>query len=618
VGGNRRLPAAEAGTGWIKGLQSNYAERGSRGLPLERIYRQLFNPEWYLQGYAKLYRNAGATTRGATDDTIDGMSLDRIQNLIEQLRSERYRWTPARRQHIPKPKGGTRPLSIPIWSDKLLQEVMRTLLEAYYEPQFRNSSHGFRPRRGCHTALYRVRTWTGTVWFIEGDISKCFDRIDHATLLAILREKIHDERFLGLINSLLRAGYLEDWKVRDSPNGTPQGGVISPLLSNVYLDRLDSFVEDELIPAYSRGRMRRMNPEYQRLRRQLRAARQHGDQSRVDALLLARREMPSGDAYDEGFRRLRYVRYADDFLLGFIGPKQEAVEIRDRLGQFLKDRLHLDLSLEKTLITHRSEKARFLGYEVTVTRANNLLDKNGQRQTNGVVALLMPADAVTGIRRSYSRKGKAAHRCDLLNDTDFSIVSRYQAMLRGVYNYYCLAVNVSLRMDQVQWVLQTSLLKTLAAKHKSCVRGEFHRLRSRTEDGRCLLRVEVPREGKASIVAEFGGIPFERQVKPLHGVEVSYDYLWHYHAGKSSELITRLLAGCCELCKATEDIQVHHIRKLADLSRPGRRPPEEWKVVMSSRKRKTLVVCGRCHAAIHAGKYDGISLRSLLPESRVR
>ena len=209
-------------------LLAIYQGRGSRGLPLERVYRQLFNLEWYLRAYGKIYRNAGATTRGATEDSIDGMSMERIRRLIELLRDEKFRWTPVRRLHIPKPKGGTRPLGIPTWTDKLLQEVMRTLLEAYYEPQIRDSSHGFRPGRGCHTALYRVRTWTGTTWFIEGDISKCFDRIDHSILLGILRENIHDERFLNLVAGLLEAGYLEDWAFHETLSGSPQGGVVTP------------------------------------------------------------------------------------------------------------------------------------------------------------------------------------------------------------------------------------------------------------------------------------------------------------------------------------------------------------------------------------------------------
>jgi len=214
-----------------------YRKRGERSLPLERVYRQMFNPELYLQAYGKIYRNAGAMTKGSTDETVDGMSLGRIQRIIDLLRREEYRWTPVRRVEIPKPKGGTRPLGIPTWGDKLLQEVLRQLLEAYYEPRFSKHSHGFRPQRGPHTALTEIhRNWTGTVWFIEGDISKCFDSFDHDMLLSILRRNIKDERLIRLIGHLLKAGYMEDWRYNDTLSGTPQGGIISPLLSNIYLN----------------------------------------------------------------------------------------------------------------------------------------------------------------------------------------------------------------------------------------------------------------------------------------------------------------------------------------------------------------------------------------------
>ena len=596
-----------------------YRDRGSRGLPLERVFRQLFNPQWYLRAYGKIYRNAGATTKGVTNETVDGMSQERIERLIEQLRCGCYRWTPARRELIPKPQGGTRPLGIPVWNDKLLQEVMRTLLEAFYEPQFRDSSHGFRPRRGCHTALYRVQTWTGTVWFIEGDISKCFDKIDHEVLLGTLREKVHDDRLLQLVAGLLRAGYLEDGTLHATASGTPQGGVLSPLLANIYLNELDKFVEDELIPAYTRGRTRRMNPEYQRLQRQLRAARYNGgNKDRIMELQRLRRQIPSGDSYDPGFRRLKYVRYADDFLLGFIGSKREAVQIRDRLASFLQQKLKLELSVPKTLITHGSQKARFLGYEISVTRANTRLDPNGQRQTNGVVCLLMPADVTRKARRLYSQQGKVIHRKDLINESDEVIVSRYQAALRGIYNYYGLAVNVSKRMDRIRWTLQTSLLKTMARKYRTSIRKEFRRLRSWNADGLRILKATRGRRGQNPVTTEFGGLAFTRQKKPQLGVE-----RWIGSPGRSipweeSELITRLVTGRCEVCGSCEGIQTHHIRKLADLINRGNRSSHGWRHLMWNRRRKTLVLCRECHMALHAGQLDGTQLRHLSRESRVQ
>ncbi len=240
-------------------------ERGQRGLPLEDIYRQLFNPALYLRAYGRLYRRDGAMTRGSTAETVDEMSLAKIRAIIEAVRHERYRWTPVRRTYIPKKNGKLRPLGIPTWSDKLLQEVIRSILEAYYEPQFSPSSHGFRPNRGCHTALWEIdQHWMGTAWFIEGDIKGCFDNIDHEVMLSILAEKLHDNRLLRLIASLLKAGYLEDWRYHSTLSGTPQGGVVSPILANIYLDQLDQFVEHELLPAHNRGAQRDDNPAYTR------------------------------------------------------------------------------------------------------------------------------------------------------------------------------------------------------------------------------------------------------------------------------------------------------------------------------------------------------------------
>jgi group II intron reverse transcriptase/maturase len=363
-------------------------DRGSKGLPLERVYRQLFNPEFYLQAYGKIYRNAGAMTRGTTVETVDDMSLQKIDNIIAALRWERYKWTPVRRTEIPKANGKKRPLGIPTWSNKLVQEVLRMLLEPYYEQRFSSHSHGFRPNRGCHSALQEiVKVWKGTVWFIEGDIKGCFDNIDHTVLLEIIQRDIRDGRLIKLLEGLLKAGYMEDWRYHDSLSGTPQGGIISPLLSNIYLDELDRFVENTLIPAYTKGRRRKTNPEYCRYSTLIDAARKRDDGKTVVRLRGERRKLMSVAPIDPDYRRLHYIRYADDFLLGFVGPKREAEGIRERLSEFLEQRLKLTLSKEKTFITHAvDEKAKFLGHEVKVTRCRDYISENGKRATNGRVA----------------------------------------------------------------------------------------------------------------------------------------------------------------------------------------------------------------------------------------
>jgi group II intron reverse transcriptase/maturase len=295
---------------------------GEKRLPLTRIYRTLFSEDLFLAAYGKVYRNQGALTPGTENDTVDGMSLKRIHTLIEQLRYERLPIRPSRRVQIPKKSGGPRPLSIPNFTEKLVQEVIRVLLETYYEPRFRDCSHGFRPGRGCHTALQSIkRTFDGSTWLIEGDIRGCFDNVDHDILLGILSRDLQDGRLLNLIRQFLKAGVMEDWKYEATYSGTPQGGILSPLLSNIYLHELDVYIEDELLPHYNRGQKRRTNPDYKRYEKPIRVARQRGHREKARLLLQERRQHPVYVMKDPNFRRLRYIRYADDFILSFIGPK---------------------------------------------------------------------------------------------------------------------------------------------------------------------------------------------------------------------------------------------------------------------------------------------------------
>jgi group II intron reverse transcriptase/maturase len=576
-------------------------DRGRRGLPLERAYRLLFNPHLYLLAYGRIYRNAGAMTKGVTEETVDAMSLAKIHRIIEAVRYERYRWKPVRRTHIPKRNGKKRPLGIPTWSDKLLQEVLRLILDAYFEPQFSDYSHGFRPKRGCHTALMTIRrTWKGTKWFIEGDIKGCFDSIDHTILLSILREKIHDNRFLRLIENLLKAGYLENWRYHPSLSGTPQGGILSPLLSNLYLDRLDQYVGQTLLEEYNRGETRRRNLDYERLRGQAKYYRHVGKSEKAKELGKQMRQLPRYDVSDPDYRRLHYVRYADDFLLGFAGPKVEADAIKAKLRSFLQDRLKLELSEEKTLITHaQTEMARFLGYEIVSQHEDTKRDRWNCRSTNGVVALRVPAKAVLERFKLYTRKGKPIHRPELQSESDFDIVSLYGAEYRGWVNYYLLATNIYW-LNRLRWAMEQSLLRTLAGKYKSSVMKMARKYKStvQTPEGprRC-MEVRVEREGKEPLAARFGGIPLKRQERAVLRDRTTLRY-----GPRRAELIQRLLADHCELCQSKENVEVHHIRKLADLKVKGRKEKPTWVKIMATRRRKTLVVCRNCHRAIQYGK----------------
>jgi group II intron reverse transcriptase/maturase len=572
-------------------------ERGRKGLPCTQLYRQMFNRELYLLAYGNIYSNQGAMTPGASEETADGMSEDKIDQITGLMRRERYRFAPARRVYIPKKNGKFRPLGLPSWSDKIVGEVVRLLLEAYYEPVFSERSHGFRKGRGCHTALREINnTWTGTTWFIEGDISDCFGSLDHEILLGILAEKIHDQRFLRLIRNMLKAGYLEDWEYHDTLSGSPQGGVVSPILSSIYLHKLDEFVERELIPQYTRGARRKGNPEYKRVENRLARARQHGDRAAARDLEKQLRTLPSVDPADPGYRRLRYLRYADDHLLGFTGPKAEAEEIKARLARFLRETLGLELNQQKTLITHaRSRPARFLGYHVTVQH-NDTTRTAGRRSANGNIALRVPPDVVKAQCARYREHGKPWHRTRLQNLDDYDIVRTYGAEYRGVVNYYLLAQDVW-RLHTLHWHALTSMPKTLAAKHHGTVTqaAARHRTTVTTSDGlRACFEASRHRKGKKDLVARFGGIILRQDRRavirdPVPGPEPY----------PRKELVRRLRKRECELCETGTTVAVHQVTGLKTLGEPGPGQPA-WAALMAKMRRKTLIVCAACHDWIHA------------------
>lgn len=575
-------------------------QRGQHRSPLEDVYRQLYNPSLYLYAYGRLYRNDGALTKGSTDETIDGMSLGKINGIIESLRYERYRWTPVRRIHIPKKNGKTRPLGIPSWSDKLLQDVIRSILEAYYEPQFSGHSHGFRQGKGCHTALMEIkRVWHGTRWFIEGDIRGCFDNINQGILLDILQRDIHDKRFIRLIKNLLQAGYIENWRHTPTLSGTPQGSIVSPILANLYLNRFDQFVEQTVIPAYTNGKRRAHNPEYDRISNKLYALKRRGQSTQANELEILRRSIPANDPYDPNYRRLRYVRYADDFLLGFAGPKQEAEEIKEKLREFLSDTLKLELSEEKTLITHATtEKARFLGYDITVSQCNTKITAN-KRAINGGIALRIPPSFIQSRCRPYMKNGKPIHRMERTHETAYSTICQYQSEYRGYVQYYQLADNIAW-LSKLHWVMRLSLLKTLAHKYKASVAKMARKYKAtvKTEHGpRKCLEVQIPREGKKPLIARFGGIPLTVNPEAV----ITDKPLTNPRMGRT-ELIQRLLANTCEVCGSTLNIEVHHIRKLSDLKTKGQKPKPDWVKLMAARRRKTLVLCRKCHRDLHSGR----------------
>ena len=578
----------------------------------ERLYRLLFNEELFYVAYQKIASNEGSTTKGSDGRSIDEMSLARIETLIASLKDESYQPHPSRRVHIPKKNGKTRPLGIPAFEDKLVQEVVRMILEAIYEGHFETTSHGFRPKRSCHTALLHIqKTFSGAKWFIEGDIKGFFDNIDHDVLVGILRERISDDRFIRLIRKFLKAGYVEDWTFHNTYSGMPQGGIVSPILANIYLDKLDKYVK-EYIRHFDMGTKRRpgkesndLANERKRTVRKLKKIKDGTEKAALVARLKAieqeRAAFPSGDEMDGSYRRLKYIRYADDFILGVIGSKEDALRIKEDIKSFLSASLALELSEEKTLITHTGKSAKFLGYEITVTRNNHqrrdvqgrLRRTYGKRvRLNVSMATLRDKLLEYGAMEIKLRNGKEIWkpkcRSGLIFNDDLEILDRYNRETVGFCNYYLIANNCVV-LHNFRYIMEYSMYKTFAGKYRSTVRKINKKYR-------CNKLFTVKYEQKGAIKSRtFYKTSFKRRTTAFNG---SCDIEPYSIADVSrTNLTDRLKAEKCELCGATGKLIMHHVRNLKDL-----KGKESWKRLMSARKRKTIALCPSCHRLRHLGK----------------
>ena len=578
----------------------------------ERLYRILFNEELFYVAYQKIASNEGSTTKGSDGRSIDGMSLARIETLIASLKDESYQPHPSRRVHIPKKNGKTRPLGIPAFEDKLVQEVVRMILEAIYEGHFETTSHGFRPKRSCHTALLHIqKTFSGAKWFIEGDIKGFFDNIDHDVLVGILRERISDDRFIRLIRKFLKAGYVEDWTFHNTYSGMPQGGIVSPILANIYLDKLDKYVK-EYIRHFDMGTKRRpgkesndLANERKRTVRKLKKIKDGTEKAALVARLKAieqeRAAFPSGDEMDGSYRRLKYIRYADDFILGVIGSKEDALRIKEDIKSFLSESLALELSEEKTLITHTGKSAKFLGYEITVTRNNHqrrdvqgrLRRTYGKRvRLNVSMATLRDKLLEYGAMEIKLRNGKEIWkpkcRSGLIFNDDLEILDRYNRETVGFCNYYLIANNCVV-LHNFRYIMEYSMYKTFAGKYRSTVRkiNKKYRLNK-------LFTVKYEQKGVIKS-RTFYKTSFKRRTTAFNG---SCDIEPYSIADVSrTNLTDRLKTEKCELCGATGKLIMHHVRNLKDL-----KGKESWKRLMSARKRKTIALCPSCHRLRHLGK----------------
>lgn len=581
----------------------------------ERLYRLLFNEQMYFVAYQRIYAKEGNMTKGADNCNIDNMSISRIERLIESLKDESYQPTPSKRVYIPKKNGKMRPLGIPTFNDKLLQEVVRMILEAIYEGCFDSNSHGFRPKRSCHTALRQIqKTFNGARWFIEGDIKGFFDNIDHEIMIAILRKRISDERFLRLIRKFLNAGYVENWVFNKTYSGTPQGGIISPIMANIYLDQLDRYMR-EYIERFDKGKERKDNPErikfeygkrlaVLKLKKVTDAEERKRIVKEIKNFDRQRVQIPCGVEMDEDFRRLKYVRYADDFLCAVIGTKAEAEAIKRDIKVFLSEKLKLELSDEKTLITHGTEPAKFLGYEIYVRKSTQTKrNKAGKltRPYNNKVYLRMPTEVIRKKLLDYDaleikvHNGKEfykpKHRSYLISNDDLEILERYNAEIRGLYNFYALANNCH-TLHTFKYIMEYSMYKTFAGKYRSTV----VRICKKYKKDKVFTVIHKDKKGKIH-ERKFYHDGFKR--RKSEDVQC-HDRLPAAYYYTPTSLIDRLKANRCELCGCENVmLEMHHIRKLKNL-----KGKEDWERIMIARRRKTIALCQSCHRKIHNGTLD--------------
>jgi len=581
----------------------------------DRLYRNLFNPDFYRLAYSNIYAHEGNMTAGSDDETIDGFNIEKVKTVIAQLRQETYRPKPVRRTYIPKKNGKRRPLGIPSFTDKLVQEVVRMLLQAIYEPVFTDTSHGFRPARSCHTALMQIKTsCKGTKWVIEGDIQGFFDNINHAKLLEILARKITDGRLLNLIAKFLKAGYMEFRQFHNSLTGTPQGGIVSPILANIYLHELDGYME-ALCQRLTTNKTRRRNAAYMRLNQARFEARQNGDYEKADALLQQMRTLHTQHPFDPDYIKVKYCRYADDFVVMIIGSKRLAEDIREDIRAFLET-LNLVLSPEKTIITNLSDKrVRFLGYEIAKTHENAKITETShgvkKRAANDTIQLLVPADVIREKLQPFVRNGKSIHHNARVNAPLLDTLTLYNAEIRGLYNYYCLATDVSTKIGKFKYYHYYSLLKTVARKEKCSIAqvistyGVDVKLKQKSGT-RKLFGVRY-QTNKGDKTLTYFDEPLKKKDYPLQG-DAAQGVL-NLTFPLRHQILDRLNANTCELCGYQSDFpnefEVHHVRKLRDIKQKYRKRGKHiprWVLAMVSLNRKTLVVCKSCHRAIHSGQ----------------
>jgi group II intron reverse transcriptase/maturase len=598
----------------------------------QALWRLMDTPELWIAAYKKLAANDGSLTPGGAKGTIDGTSLHGLKALRSAVISGRYRVGISRRVVIPKPKGGRRPLGIPEFRDRLVQTVIKTLLETVFEPRFLDVSHGFRPKRSQHTCLRQVRRdFGGASWIIEGDISQCFDTIDHRVVDALIRRVVDDPRFCRFVYRGMKSRVLmPGGKLLPQSVGTPQGGVCSPLLSNIVLHQLDRYV-CRLKRVCDRGERRRRNPAYDVAMNAATYGARSGTLTPNDVRRLRRRARAIGKVLrdDAGFRRLNYVRYADDFLVGVSGPRVLAARVRDALSGFLRRRLRLALNPDKTLLTHlKSQSVRFLGYRlargpryatVHVRHYGRVTRRIRAVRGGGIRLLVDMPKVLAGLEhKGYTRGGRPVPNFRYLHQSQTHAVIRANSILRGLGEYYKLSEGRRTCLNQISYIVRSSLAKLFAAKFKLRSSAQVYR-----HGGKDLSKPlsSGARSRRDSPTARQDDGSRSGPAKPPVGIGVLYTVyrdipvpdtaplarVWHPWRGHESALpwpISRwsgfsvrgglALGAPCAMCEHTHGVEMHHVRALKHIR--GKTPVE---LAMMAARRKQIPLCRRCHLQAH-------------------
>ena len=476
------------------------------------------------------------------------------------------------------------------------------ILAEIYEPTFSKQSHGFRPKRSCHTALEAVQTgFKGAKWIVEGDIEACFDSFDHHVLTELLRKRIQDEQFISLMWKFLKAGYMEQWTYKQTYSGTVQGSGMSPILANIYLNELDIFLTN--YQSQFKSDKRAESEQYGKAEYQMKKARRElakdNNKETVKAFKKAQQNKfntPYRPIRETGYKQLRFCRYADDFVVGIIGSKEDAEQVKADIKQFLTDTLKLTLSDRKTKVTHSSELIRFLGYDFTVSRSKDVSrNKIGvlQRFRYGKVRLYVPYEKWRNKLLEYktlkittdkdgNENWKSIHRGFLINKTDVEIISKYNAEIRGLYNFYKLAVNVSV-LNKFNFIMKGSMIRTFACKYKSSFKQIMKKY---TKDDVFTVFYET-KSGTKSSEYYHDGFAMQRADKA-----VDVDVLEQYKKyDRPNSLGGRLRSNKCEKCNNhTDDIHMHHIKRMKDLA-----DRNDFEILMKKNRRKSLALCKDCY-----------------------